>query len=470
MSPHQTPRPEQPNFFRPRYYSKEQTEQEAPSVKAGMSLKKMANQRRQYVQLIIGVCKESKLGQFIACSAITFCHHFYLARTMQQNDPMLVALAAVFLASKSENHGSARLQQIIGWFFKIKYAKDKEMATKMFAMMSNPQQNEWLRDIVLKAERALLYVLGFRFQVDQPTAKLLQFATKYKLDSFYKVTLPNGPKLSQLAANFLNDMWETTLSLRHPANFLAAGALYCAIKITKTDVPLQEGGKSWYELAAGVTQQQMEVFDAELMQRYQPLPVDAKSGKRAAGKPGAGAKPPAANGTAGQGAAAAPRPVAPQHVPTAPGTPVSTGYAPAAAREHTPDDPRSGGSNEQRAAKRSRTDCDGAAAKQPRLGDHGNGPVASGVPPALLAGRTAPAENGSASAAQPPGLQPGSGPPPASAAGPADRPTGSAVQPQPQQPPATARPASNTTAPGLAATSAPAMAPPGLQTTPASTA
>ena len=80
MSPHQTPRPEQPNFFRPRYYSKEQTEQEAPSVKAGMSLKKMATQRRQYVQLIIGVCKDSKLGQFIACSAITFCHHFYLAR------------------------------------------------------------------------------------------------------------------------------------------------------------------------------------------------------------------------------------------------------------------------------------------------------------------------------------------------------------------------------------------------------
>jgi hypothetical protein len=50
----------------------------------------------------------------------------------------------------------------------------------------------------LQAERALLYVLGFRFQVDQPTAKLLQFATKYKLDSFYKVTLPNGPKLSQV--------------------------------------------------------------------------------------------------------------------------------------------------------------------------------------------------------------------------------------------------------------------------------
>ena len=80
-----------------------------------------------------------------------------------------------------------------------------------------------------------------------------------------------------------------------------------------------------YELAAGVTQQQMEVFDAELMQRYQPLPVDAKSGKRSTGKPAAGAKPPTANGTAGQSAATALRPVAPQPVPTAPGTPVSTG-------------------------------------------------------------------------------------------------------------------------------------------------
>jgi hypothetical protein len=69
---------------------------------------------------------------------------------MQQNDPMLVAMAAVFLASKSENHGKAQLHQIIGWFFKIKYAKDKETGAKMFGMLTNPQQCEWLRDIVLK--------------------------------------------------------------------------------------------------------------------------------------------------------------------------------------------------------------------------------------------------------------------------------------------------------------------------------
>jgi hypothetical protein len=172
--------------------------------------------------------------------------------------------------------------------------------------------------------------------------------------------------LPQLAANFLNDSWETTLCLRHPANFLAAGMLYSAIKVTKTEVPLQEGGKPWcapahialhvcsycewhtsisnpghsallplavpertqpschiwrrYELAAGATQQQLEAFDAEVMQLYQQMPVDGKSGKRAASKAGAGPKPAADASKAvqqnGEGR---------QHVPPAPGTPVSAG-------------------------------------------------------------------------------------------------------------------------------------------------
>jgi hypothetical protein len=136
----------------------------------------------------------------------------------------------------------------------------------------------------------------------------------------------------------------------------------------------------------------------------------------------------------------------------------NAGYAPAhraAAREHTPDDTRSGGSNEQPAAKRSHPDSDGAAAepaaKHARTGEngaaaaavlppqlqtanssgtpHGNVPVANGLPAAQPAGRTAPAQNGIASAVQQKGLQPGSGPPLATAAA-----AGCTAQPQPQQP------------------------------------
>lgn len=499
-----SPRPEQPNFFRPRYYSKQQTEAQAPSVKAGMSVKKVATQRKQYVKLITEACKFLKLNQYVACSAFTFCHHFYLVRTMQKNDTMLIAMAAVFLASKSENHPRPLLD-VLHASFKAQYAKDREVGAKMAAMLEDRQQLDWLKDIVLKAERALLYVLGFRFQVDQPSSKLLQFATKYKLDGFYKISTPGGPKLSQLAANFLHDMWETTLSLRHPAAFLAAGALYAAIKITKTEVPLLEGGRAWYEAAANATQQQMEVFDAELMQRYNRVPVDGKAGKKgagAAGKPAAGGKSAPGSGKP----AAAQQSVAAQHVPPAPGTPVSSGSAPAqraaAARERTPEDSRSGGNGAatggstggggsatanagggadgkasslrpppgdhttEPAAKRARTDAGppaaappaapqrplgvsgGAANPQPSLA---NGTAAQHAPVADMAS----AANGMAMPQQN-GVHTHAGAASGGAAAPAGSAAGGsahAQQPQPEQ-----------QIPGLAATAAPAVAQPGSLT------
>jgi len=51
--------------------------------------------------------------------------------------------------------------------------------------------------VFAQAERALLYVLGFRFQVDPPAAKLLEISARFKLDSFYKSTA--SPALSQVA-------------------------------------------------------------------------------------------------------------------------------------------------------------------------------------------------------------------------------------------------------------------------------
>lgn len=92
-----SPRPEQPNFFRPRYYSKQQTEAQAPSVKAGMSVKKVATQRKQYVKLITEVCKLLQLNQYVACSAFTFCHHFYLVRVRPSSVFQLVLSYATLL-------------------------------------------------------------------------------------------------------------------------------------------------------------------------------------------------------------------------------------------------------------------------------------------------------------------------------------------------------------------------------------
>lgn len=118
-----------------------------------------------------------------------------------------------------------------------------------------------------------------------------------------------------------------------------------------------------YELAAGATKQQLEEFDGELMKKYDKVPVDGKAGKKAAAKSAAGAKP-AADAKAGNAAQQA----ASQHVPPAPGTPVSASSTPshraAAARERTPEDTRSGGSGGEPATKRPRLDSGAAAEPQ----------------------------------------------------------------------------------------------------------
>jgi cyclin T len=419
-SPASSPRPAQPNFFRPRIYSKQQVEDDAPSVKAGMTVKRAGNFRKQYVTMINNVCKMLKLNSYVYGTAVTFCHHFYLVRTLQKNDKMLVAMAAVFLASKSENHPRS-LDDVLHASFKEQYGKDREQALKMASMMKDRQQHDWLRDSVLKAERALLYVLGFRFQVDPPAAKLLEISASFKLDSFYKPTASAATALSQIAANFVNDMWRTTLCLQYSAEMLAAGCLYAAVKVTHTEVPLVDG-KPWYEVAAGATHEQMEALDAELMKMYTRVPVAAKgSGKGgAAGKTGAGAKP-AAGGklAAGGKPAAAQANGDPQqstvHVPPAPGTPVSACATPVqrlgtAGRERTPEEARGSGAGGEPSAKRPRTDGGAApaAAQQPAAAGIGsaaataNGAAAARPPignPALAGqplsnGVPAPAPNG----------------------------------------------------------------------------
>ena len=79
-SPLQSPRPAVPSFFRPRHYTKQQAEDEAPSVRAGMTLKRVAINRKNYVNMITNVCKKLGLNNSVRVAAINFLHHFYLVR------------------------------------------------------------------------------------------------------------------------------------------------------------------------------------------------------------------------------------------------------------------------------------------------------------------------------------------------------------------------------------------------------
>lgn len=346
-------------------------------------MRKVASWRRAYVSFIFDAIKKLKLPHEVGCTATMYTHRFYMSHTMQQNEKMVIAMAAIYLACKSENHPRS-LNDVLIASFKIKYLKDAQMCQ----MLQDEQQKQWLRDLVLKAERCLLYTTGFRFTVVHPYGKFLELVTKFKLDSFHRPH--GGGTLSQVAANFLNDSYKTTVHLRYPPVFIAVGALYTAIKLARVEVPLIDG-QPWYEKAMEVKVEQLEEFNQEMLGMYDQKEVlPPKGAKAAAGAKPAAAKVPAAAAStqpavatskpapaAAIKPAAAPGALQPIAVPPAPLTPAADFAAPLrherppTARERSPSEeangsgkrsPPSAGSAEP-SAKRARTStADGAAA------------------------------------------------------------------------------------------------------------
>lgn len=66
--------------FRPRFFTKSQLEEEAPSVRAGMTLEKYARAQRQYTMMIKEMCQKMRHLSSVNFAAVSFCHHFYAVR------------------------------------------------------------------------------------------------------------------------------------------------------------------------------------------------------------------------------------------------------------------------------------------------------------------------------------------------------------------------------------------------------
>jgi hypothetical protein len=69
--------------FRPRFYTKEQLEEKAPSIQAGMAPEKYARAQRQYTIMIKEMCQKMRHTSSINFAAVSFCHLFYAVRVSE---------------------------------------------------------------------------------------------------------------------------------------------------------------------------------------------------------------------------------------------------------------------------------------------------------------------------------------------------------------------------------------------------
>lgn len=199
--------------------------------------------------------------------AVTFFNRFYARKSMKKNNSFVVACASLFLAGKVNNeprpHTKLANEMLKAWYGKdnpqlqaLATAQQHQLRQGGQAAPSHAQSSPDFFDnlyaSVLEAERALLYTVGFDFNVDiihTHIARLL------KRPRFEKLNLRVNKTFCQFCLGIANDVYgkDGALALMYPVEKIAIAAYYFVFKAAKANkmqaIPQPEQGASgtpWY--------------------------------------------------------------------------------------------------------------------------------------------------------------------------------------------------------------------------------
>lgn len=203
---------------------------------AGISLERREEKRIAYTVLLHDAGQAMQIPQTVIASADFLCHRFFAIRSMSSNDVLVVATACLFTAAKISDYPKA-LRDVCQHMWQCRYRGK-------IAIFNQVKDREWqdaFRAAVLKAERAMLYVIGFDLGVPLPYKETLDIVHSLKLHTAH-------PELPQTAWNLVMASLQTTLGLQYPSHLIAAGAIYTALKLHQvTLAPLPGDYRQWYQ-------------------------------------------------------------------------------------------------------------------------------------------------------------------------------------------------------------------------------
>ncbi|CAJ2650352.1 unnamed protein product [Trifolium pratense] len=262
------------------YMSRKEIEENAPSRKDGIDLKKETYLRKSYCTFLQDLGMRLKVPQVTIATAIIFCHRFFLRQSHAKNDRRTIATVCMFLAGKVEETPRP-LKDVILISYEMIHKKDPAAAQRIKQKDVYEQQKE----LILLAERVVLATLGFDLNVQHPYKPLVEAIKKFNVAK---------NALAQVAWNFVNDGLRTSLCLQFKPHHIAAGAIFLAAKFLKVKLP-SDGEKVWWQ-EFDVTPRQLEVSN-QMLELYEQNRIPQSQGSEAegaaAGGPRAAAKAPA---------------------------------------------------------------------------------------------------------------------------------------------------------------------------------
>ncbi|XP_061981301.1 cyclin-T1-4-like isoform X1 [Populus nigra] len=254
------------------YFSRKEIEENSPSRRDNIDLKKETYLRKSYCTFLQDLGMRLKVPQVTIATAIIFCHRFFIRQSHANNDRRTVATVCMFLAGKVEETPRP-LKDVIVVSYEIMHKKDPAAAQRIKQKEVYEQQKE----LILIGERVVLATLGFDFNVHHPYKPLVEAIKKFKVAQ---------NALAQVAWNFVNDGLRTSLCLQFKPHHIAAGAIFLAAKFLKVKLP-SDGEKVWWQ-EFDVTPRQLEEVSNQMLELYEQNRVPQSQGSEVEGSAGGG--------------------------------------------------------------------------------------------------------------------------------------------------------------------------------------
>ncbi|KAK4434014.1 Cyclin-T1-5 [Sesamum alatum] len=232
------------------FMSRDEIERCSPSRKDGIDALHETHLRYSYCAFLQNLGVQLDLPQTTIGTAMVLCHRFFLRRSHASHDRFLIATAALFLVSKSEE--TARpLNDVLRASCEMLHKQDFDVLSYMLPI----DWFEQYREQIIGAEQLILTTLNFELSVQHPYESLT--STLQKL-GFSQSVLVN------LALSLVSEGLRTSLWLQFKPHQIAAGAAYLAAKILNMN--LHSCHKVWHEFQTppyvlrDVAHQLMELF------------------------------------------------------------------------------------------------------------------------------------------------------------------------------------------------------------------
>ena len=162
----------------------------------------------------------------IMATACVFAHRFYCRESFGAFDYRLVALAALFLAGKVEEHPK-RLESILKGVTSLKL----EVTDNSF----HPEREE-----ILDLEMVMLQVLCFDLVIDHPYRHVLKWAYMQRREhgtAQMGIQHDHEDEFAQRSWSFVNTTLRTTLCIQFPPKAIALTCLRMTAEQMKLDMP-----------------------------------------------------------------------------------------------------------------------------------------------------------------------------------------------------------------------------------------